>query len=550
MRAVRARTIEVASVCAVAMGLSVLMTWPLAAGLGTLGRINTGDGLFSIWCVAWVAHAITTNPANLFDANIFFPHKATLAYSEANFFPGLLAVPAWLATKNPYFAHNVVVLIAFALSMAGGYVLAKHLTGNRLAAFAAGIGFAFCPFIFSRTAHMQLLMSAGLPWSLWALHRLVDAPSVARACVLGIVLTLQALSCAYYGIFAAMLVGLGTLWFAATRGWWRSPRYWGLIALAAGLSLAFVFPFFKPFLDLQAESGFARSLEDSATYSADWQAWLASSAWAHRWLLPIMGHWNEVLFPGAITTVLGVYGLWRVMRRGDEGGGSRDVAGYYFLVALVSLWASFGPAAGLYTFLFKTIPVFSFLRAPARFGILVALAFTVGMAFAIARLRRSTFGWRRTVITAAPVLLVAELATLPLNFRTAPPVNNAYTMLANLPPGIVAEFPFFYRRTDFPQHAQYMVNSTYHWRPMVNGYSDHIPQDFRDIVVPVSSFPTRESFALLEQRRVRYAVFTLSGYDRRSREKLLQRIEQYGDYLQPLSRENDVWLFEIVAWPR
>ncbi|MBL8142069.1 MAG: hypothetical protein JNM38_13220 [Acidobacteria bacterium] len=550
MRAVRARTIEVASVCAVAIGLSVVMTWPLAAGLGTLGRTNTGDGLFSIWCVAWVARAIATDPFNLFDANIFFPHKATLAYSEANFFPGLLAVPAWLATENPYFAHNVVVLIAFALSVAGGYVLARYLTGSRLAAFSAGIAFAFCPFVFARTAHMQLLMSAGLPWTMWAFHRFVDAPSVGRSLTLGLVLTLQALSCAYYGVFVAMLVGLGTFWFAITRGWWRAPRYWALVALAAVVSLALVFPFFKPFLDVQTELGFSRSLEDASMYSADWRAWVVSAAWAHRWLLPMLGTWNEVLFPGAIALVLGAYGLWRVTRRGDEGGGARDIAGYYLFVAIVAFWASFGPALGLYTVLFKTIPVFSFLRAPARFGILVLLALVVGMAFAIARLSRSTFGWRRTLLRATPVLLVAELATFPISLRTAAPVNPAYRMLANLPAGVVVEFPFFYRRTDFPRHAEYMVNSTYHWRPMVNGYSDHIPQDFRDMVIPLSSFPTRESFAILEQRRARYAVFTLNGYDRRSREKLLDRIEQYREYLHPLSRENDVWLFEIVAWPR
>ena len=43
------------------------------------------------------------------------------------------------------------------------------------------------------------------------------------------------------------------------------------------------------------------------------------------------------------------------------------------LMAALALWASLGPAAGLYTAFFHTIPVFSLLRAPARFGVLVAL---------------------------------------------------------------------------------------------------------------------------------------------------------------------------------
>ena len=61
------------------------MTWPLAAGIGHLGRTqNTGDGRFSVWNIAWVAHALSTDPLDLFDANIFYPHRRTLAFSESN----------------------------------------------------------------------------------------------------------------------------------------------------------------------------------------------------------------------------------------------------------------------------------------------------------------------------------------------------------------------------------------------------------------------------------------------------------------------------------
>ncbi len=50
---------------------------------------------------------------------------------------------------------------------------------------------------------------------------------------------------------------------------------------------------------------------------------------------------------------------------------------FYGLVGLIAFWGSFGPKAGLYTVLYHTIPVFTFLRAPGRFGILVVLALGV-----------------------------------------------------------------------------------------------------------------------------------------------------------------------------
>ncbi len=53
----------------------------------------------------------------------------------------------------------------------------RRLTGDGGAAATASILFAFCPYVFAHTAHIQLLMVAGIPLSLLAFHRLVDAPS-------------------------------------------------------------------------------------------------------------------------------------------------------------------------------------------------------------------------------------------------------------------------------------------------------------------------------------------------------------------------------------
>jgi hypothetical protein len=113
----------------------------------------------------------------------------------------------------------------------------------------------------------------------------------------------------------------------------------------------------------------------------------------------------------------------------------------------------------------------------------------------------------------------------------------------------VAEFPFYYRRVDFHRHALYMYYSTYHWRPLINGYTDYIPPDFREMVVPVSSFPNAESFAILKRLRVRYVIFHLDLYDHRAVVDLKARLEEYRDYVRPIRLEDPVWLFEIAAWP-
>ena len=307
---------EATLVVLAATALTIVATYPVAFHLDQLGRINTDDGRWSIWVVSWVAHKLTTHPSEVFQANIFYPHRYALAFSEANLGAGLLGAPVWLATKNPYTTHNVVFLAAFVTALAGAYYLARYLTGQRPAAAVAAILFGFCPFIFARTAHVQLLFIGSLPFCMLAFHRLVDAPSVARSAVLGVLLWATAMTCAYYGIFAALMVSLGTLLYATSRRLWKSKEYWIGIALAAFTSLGLTIPFFLPYLYVQSEMGFVRTLNDAREYSANLGAWGASPAWAHRWWLPALGDFNETLFPGVLVTVLGVIGAVSVWRGG------------------------------------------------------------------------------------------------------------------------------------------------------------------------------------------------------------------------------------------
>ena len=85
----------------------------------------------------------------------------------------------------------------------------------------------------------------------------------------------------------------------------------------------------------------------------------------------------------------------------------------------------------------------------------------------------------------------------------------SYRTLATLPKAPVIELPYWATSIEFHRHAEYMLASTAHWQPLINGYSDHIPQDFRDNAPMLDTFPSRESFAILERCGARYAVFHL-----------------------------------------
>ena len=96
--------------------LVVVNTWPLRAALDRIGRADSYDGQYGLWQAAWVARALVTDPLHVYDANIFYPHRSTLAFSEPSLLAGILGLPAYLATHSPYATHNLAVLGFFLLS--------------------------------------------------------------------------------------------------------------------------------------------------------------------------------------------------------------------------------------------------------------------------------------------------------------------------------------------------------------------------------------------------------------------------------------------------
>jgi hypothetical protein len=544
---------EILVVTVAGLALAIAMTWPLATGLGSLGRTLSvdADGQYSIWNIAWVSRTLIADPRHLFDANIFYPHRTTLAYSEANLLPGALGIPAYWLTRNPWLATNVVMLLAFASAFVCAYLLLLHLSRDRRAAAAGAILYAFCPYVFSHLSHIQLLFTGGLPLSMLMIHRVADQPSPRRGAALGLALAAQALSCAYYGIFAGLMVGFAALLFAFTRRLLASMPYWVAIAAAAVTSLAITVPVFIPFLRVQAETGFSRTIEDAARWSAAPRDYLVSSAHAHAWLLAIVkraGPWSgEVLFPGLFALAFGIAGAAIAVRRRPVSR-DRETALLYGALAVLAFWASFGPAAGLYGAL-GHLPTFSFLRAPSRMGLVVVLALAVFASIALRTLFGALPEARRNLAAAlAGGLAIADLTLVPIRWYRAPVLPSSYTTLASQPRAPVAEFPFYGERIAFPLHAQYMLFSTSHWMPLVNGYSDVIPRDFRDAAAVLDSFPSDDAFRVLARHRVRYIAIHWDMFGGRGQE-IRNRLEPYAPTLRTLAADERMTLYEVMRYP-
>jgi hypothetical protein len=539
---VNARLRELLAVLVAGTLLAAVMTWPLAIKMGRLGRIDNGDGQLSIWNVAWVARTLAVDPTHVFDANIFHPHTDTLAYSENNLGAGMLALPGYWTTRNPLTAHNSAVFIGFVLTFAGMYYLVRRLTGDRGAAVVSAVCFAFTPYMFAHSAHVQLLMTAGLPWSMWTFHRFAERPSPVRGAALGASMAATAIFCGYYGVFVVLMIGFAVLVTASARGQWGSRGYWIGLATGAAVSAAIVAPAFLPYVTLQRVQGFRRALDEARLYSSNWSDYFASAAHAHDWMLPYLPRWIEVAFPGFVAACLGIGGAWVAWARREH-----ETLAIYGGLAILALWASFGPSGGLYSALYHVVPLFAWLRVPARFALIVIFGLTVLAGFGVSAITRRV---HRPALAASALTLVAVLELLaPSNLREIDGFEPVYRTLATLPRAPVIEMPF-YLEGMFQLHSKYMLYSTTHWMPLVNGYSDYIPPDFVARAPTLAAFPSRAALAALEPLRVRYAVFHMYGYNEANRQDVLTRLEELAPNFRLIYSGEDTRLYEIVAYPK
>ena len=130
---------------ALSFALTMLLAYPLT--IDPAGRVlaDGPDTRLFMWTLAWDTHAFTHQPLSIFDANIYYPERQTLAYSENLIGSAVIAAPVLWLTGNPVLAMNVVALLSCVLCGVGAYVLGRRLGMGPAAAALTGIIFAFSP---------------------------------------------------------------------------------------------------------------------------------------------------------------------------------------------------------------------------------------------------------------------------------------------------------------------------------------------------------------------------------------------------------------------
>lgn len=508
-------TLELSGAALFATLLAAIVTWPQAADVsGTL--IGHHDVYFSIWRLAWIAHALGTSPTHLFDANVFHPATGTLTYSDATLLQGLLAAPFLWAGVSPTLVYNILLLAGFAGSGLGAFVLARYLTGAMAPALVAAAAFTLAPYRIEHIMHLELQWAMWIPLTLWALHRTIDSASWRWGMVAGLFFWLQVISCVYYGVFLALLL-VPVVPLLLIVGGARSVRAVPALAVSAVVAVILVLPYAWPYIQTSRMLG-GRDMRDVARYSAHPLNYLAATSmsrlwgWTERW-----GGSELALFPGAMVIALSAAS---VLHR------SKRWVFAYGVAAALAIVFSFGINTSVYRWLFERISLLQGLRSSARFAIVASCAMGVLAALGAQAIAERSGRWRTMAIPVLLVLMTIDGLNRPFALSAEPLMrpSSIYKVIRTAPPGVVIELPVP-RLSRLPGwDAFYSLWSLQHWKPLVNGYSGYYPPDYVQTMVRMERFPDDSSIARLRTHGVRYIVVHKAFFEPEQYTALLLRM--------------------------
>lgn len=462
----------------------ILRPWFLAADLLptsdlSLGIMEDTDLYLNVWILTWLARAVVEVPTELFGGNIFFPAPNVIAGSENMLAHLPWTAPIWLFTGQALAVFKAMVLESFVLSGLAMWAFVYFHTRNFAAALLAGAAFTLAPWRVHNIPHPQYLGFQYLPLALLGVDLWLGSRRFFGLFLLAAGLALQALACLYLGYFTFLAVPVYGFVRLFQTGEARVRRAVGLL-LAGLVGALLAAPVALPYIAAR-DAGMIAAYQIGT--SGDWSFepwWYLGAPFAHRVGIPLL------------LLVVTDFLLRTITRaRGGRLPGSRVETALWILI-LVAVWLSAGPDPRLpngiplptpYGFLQAIVPGFAELRGPGRFFMVAAAGLAALSGFAARRLlfRASrvaaavftTVGLVAFAVAAAP--RPASVLPVDLGAEMAP----VYRWLAATSgDGAVLELPAAVTERDIlgdNRNGRYMLASTAHWRPLLNGVTGHNP---------------------------------------------------------------------------
>jgi hypothetical protein len=285
------------------LALAVAITWPLVTELSTAVP-DLGDPLLNAWIVDWVCHALTHAPLSLFDGPMYYPARLSIAFSENMTGIALVVLPFHMAGLDAIEVYNIALLLGFAFSGYGAWVLCRVVTGNDVAALIGGVIHGFASFKVAHVQHLQIVWSGWLPLMLAALLVYWRRPSWRNAALVGGAFLMNGLTNIHWLLFGGFALAVT---IALRR------EHLGRLFVALLFASVLLLPVLIPYQIVANEYGARRtSFEARLGSAAPWH-WVVGSSrnLLYGRLFPSLRTDERELFPGLVAIALCVLNVGR-----------------------------------------------------------------------------------------------------------------------------------------------------------------------------------------------------------------------------------------------
>lgn len=530
--------------------LTVIFTYPLIRYIEYRSIGHLDDPKLNMWIINWGCHQLLNQPSKLYQANIFYPYKNSLAFSDNLVGLSILALPVYLFNKNPILIYNITLLVSFILIGVGVYLLVYRLTGNYYAAVMAAIIYNFCPGHLLRYSQIQIFTTQWTIFTLLYLHKFIEKSSLKNILLFSLFFTFQSASGAYNAVYQLLLVGIGIIYFTIAKKKYREHLFFPKLALLLLLCFSLSFILFLPYLQVHKEYGMVRSIEIVEQYSPNWQSYFAvptnlyQKIAAHsKWFKnSVLKQAKAYLFPGIIPIVLAGLSVTAFSAKRNKNSKRRKDSSFlnkqkfticseqlfYLIIGVLFIIFSLGTKFPLYKYLYKSLLIFRLIRVPSRMFLITILSLSILSGYSIAKLLNSIRNKHFVIFIGIliPLLFFVESTVFPPTPWPMMPYNNVppiYLWLAQQPGKFaIIEFPF-----DRNYANSYMLFSAFHWKNLVNGRSGFEPKDYLALERKLKAFPHGNTLNRLEKiLGLKYIVVHPQLYSKKERVKILEELQE------------------------
>jgi hypothetical protein len=467
------------------LGVALGMTWPLVDQMHKRLPGPSDDTLVHYWNGWWVKKALTLGQSPFYTRYLYYPTGISLVYHNFAWF----SIVTWLALEplvGGYVAYNLSILANLALCGLAAFLLAYELTGDRRAAFLAGLLYECWPFRLSQLDHPNLISTQWIPLFLLFLIRAVRLGRWRDGVLAGVFLALTGYTRWQQLVPAAILGGIYLL--CTLPGRRTSWRRWGPVLLIAGVIAAVALT--PPALMLIRQ----QRTEPVQLLVEDEEEGMQTDLLAYLTPGPSHSVLNSLTQPayaryyadrseprrfaacvGVTTSALALLGMWKARRAGL----------IWVAMAVVLILLALGPILRLNGQLYLNVPmpyrlaarlyVVRLLRVPDRFNMFlaspVAMLSAHGVAHVMTLIQKRGKWATFAVLGLLGAVILFEYVAVPVPL-IRPKVSEFHRWLSAEPDDFaVLDLPI-----DTSSSKRYMAAQVTHQHPILQGKTPRFPQ--------------------------------------------------------------------------